>query len=97
MYGFSMLTGHITALAGTFFAVAAGAGAAPMLIVPLIAAFSNLCGCTTNYSTGPVVIYFGMGYVPTGRWFKIGFLVSLFHLVIWLGLGMMWWKLLGWW
>ncbi len=97
MYGFSMLTGHITALAGTFFAVAAAAGAAPMLIVPLIAAFSNLCGCTTNYSTGPVVIYFGMGYVPTGRWFKIGFLVSLFHLVIWLGLGMMWWKLLGWW
>ena len=97
MYGFSMLTGHITALAGTFFAVAAAAGAPPLLIVPLIAAFSNLCGCTTNYSTGPLVIYFGMGYVPTGRWFKIGFLVSLFHLVIWLGLGMVWWKLLGWW
>ncbi len=97
MYGFSMLTGHITALAGTFFAVAQVAGAAPMLVVPLIGAFSNLCGCTTNYSTGPVVIYFGMGYVPTGRWFKIGFLVSLFHIVIWLGLGMLWWKILGWW
>ena len=79
------------------FAVAATAGAPPLLIVPLIAAFSNLCGCTTNYSTGPLVIYFGMGYVPTGRWFNIGFLVSLFHLVIWLGLGMLWWKFLGWW
>ncbi len=32
----------------------------------------------------------------TSPW-KIGFLVSLFHIVIWLGLGMLWWKLLGWW
>ena len=27
----------------------------------------------------------------------IGFLVALFHLVIWLGLGLAWWKVLGWW
>ena len=52
MYGFSMLTGHITALAAAFFSVAASAGAPAMLVVPLIAAFSNLCGCVTNYSTG---------------------------------------------
>jgi len=97
MYGFSMLTGHITALAGTFFAVACAAQAPGLLVVPLIAAFSNLCGCTTNYSTGPVVIYFGMGYVPAGRWFRVGFLVSLFHMAVWLGPGMLWWKLLGWW
>lgn len=97
MYGFSMLTGHIAALAAAFFSVAAAAGAPPLLMVALIAAFSNLCGCVTNYSTGPVVIYFGMGYVPTARWFRIGFFVSLFHLVIWLGLGLVWWKVLGWW
>ena len=32
-------------------------------MVPLFAYFSNLCGSTTNYSTGPVIIYFGLGYV----------------------------------
>lgn len=97
MYGFSMLTGHIAALAAAFFSVAAAADAPPLVTVALIAAFSNLCGCLTNYSTGPVIIYFGLGYVPAARWFRIGFLVALFHLVIWLGLGLTWWKVLGWW
>ena len=97
MYGFSMLTGHIKAMVAAFFLVATGAGAPPMLTVALLAYFSNLCGCLTNYSTGPVVIYFGLGYVETARWFRIGFLVSLLHLTIWLGVGLPWWKLLGWW
>lgn len=97
MYGFSMLTGHITAMAGAFFAVSLAAGAPPLLIVPLIAYFSNLCGCLTNYSSGPIIIYFGLGYVPAATWFRVGFLVALFHLVIWIGVGTAWWKLLGWW
>ena len=97
MYGFSMLTAHIAAFVGAFFAIAAGANAPTMLIVPLLAYFSNLSGCTTNYSTGPVIIYFELGYVETPRWFQVGALMSLFHLVVWLGLGMAWWKLLGWW
>lgn len=97
MYAFSMLTGHILALAGVFFTVAAAVGAPPLLMVALIAYFSNLCGCTTNYSTGPVVIYYGLGYVSIKRWFWIGLLVSLMHLAVWLSIGLFWWKLLGWW
>jgi len=97
MYGFSMLTGHITAMAGAFLAVAIAAGTEPILMVALLAYFSNLCGCLTNYSTGPVVIYFGLGYVSAAKWFRIGIMVALFHLVVWLGLGLVWWKILGWW
>ncbi len=97
MYGFSMLSAHISALAGAFFAVAAAAGSPPMLIVPLIAYFSNVCGCTTNYSTGPVIIYFGLGYVQTPTWFKIGGVLALFHITVWIGAGLVWWKILGWW
>ena len=97
MYAFSMLTGHIKAMVAAFFLVATGAGAPPMLTVALLAYFSNLCGCLTNYSTGPVVIYFGLGYIQPARWFRIGFLVSLLHLAIWLGVGLPWWKYLGWW
>jgi DASS family divalent anion:Na+ symporter len=97
MYGFSMMTGHIMAFVGGFFIVAASAGTPPLLIAALLAYFSNLCGCTTNYSSGPIIIYFGLGYVPSPRWFKIGFLVSLFHLAVWLGVGLPYWKLLGWW
>lgn len=97
MYGFSMLTGHITAMVAAFLALAISVGVPAMLMVALLAYFSNLCGCLTNYSSGPVVIYSGFGYVPVARWFKIGFLVSLFHLVVWLGVGLPYWKLLGWW
>ena len=97
MYGFSMLTGHIMALAGVFLSAAAGAGAPAMASVALIAYFSNLCGCLTNYSTGPFVIYFSFRYVPAPRWFRTGFAVSLMHMAVWLGVGGLWWKLIGWW
>jgi len=97
MYAFSMLTAHIFALATAFFAVALGVGAPTLLIIALLAYFSNLCACITNYSTGPVIIYFGLGYVKSPRWFSIGFFVSLFHITLWLTVGLAWWKFLGWW
>ena len=97
MYAFSMLTGHIAAMAGAFFTIAIAAGSPPLLMIALFAYFSDLCGCTTNYSSGPVCIYYGLGYVKASHWYQTGFLVSLLHLGIWLSIGMGWWKILGWW
>ena len=99
MYGFSMFTAHISALIAAFFAVVAGFPplASPMLMIAVMAYFSCLCGAMTNYSTGPVIIYYGLGYVTTGKWFKTGLVVAFFHLAIWLTVGLAWWKLLGWW
>ncbi len=97
MYGFSMLTGHIMAMAGVFFVVGREAGSPPLLLVALISYFSNLCGCLTNYSTGQVVIYSGLGYVSTRRWFAVGLAVGLVHLAVWLGIGLPYWRMLGWW
>lgn len=104
MYAFSMLTAHISAMTAAFFALVLATGAAgitaaatPLLTVAIFAYFSNLCGCLTNYSSGPVIVYYGLGYVPSSQWFRIGFIISIFHLVIWLGVGLLWWRLLGWW
>ncbi len=97
MYAFSMLTAHISAMAAAFLLACHGAGAPALLAIPLFAVFSNLCACTTNYSTGPVIIYFGLGYVPAATWFRVGFLVSLFHLAVWVPVGLLWWRFLGWW
>jgi DASS family divalent anion:Na+ symporter len=97
MYGFSMLTGHIIAFAGAFLLVAQQAGTPGELMVPLIAYLSSLCGCLTNYSTGPLIIYFNQGHISPVQWFRTGFIVSLFHLVIWLGIGGAYWRILGWW
>lgn len=97
MYAFSMLTAHIAAMVVPFLAVCLTAGVEPMLAVAVFAYFSCLCGCTTNYSTGPVIIYFGLGYVKAPKWFTIGFVISLFHLIVWIPIGLVWWKVLGWW
>ncbi len=96
MYGFSMLTAHISAMVAAFLAAAAAGGAPPMVAALMLAYFSNLCACLTNYSTGPVIIYFGLGYVPAGRWFGVGFVVSLLHILIWGVLAQAWWSALGW-
>jgi len=97
MYLFSMLTAHIVALSGAMFLIVHNLGFEPIIIICLIAYFSNLSGCLTNYSTGPMIIYFGNGYVMPSAWFKIGFIVSIYHIVVWLGIGSIWWKFLGWW
>ena len=68
-----------------------------MMTVALFAYFSNLCGCLTNYSSGPVIIYFGFGYTSASQWLSRGAIVSVYHLTVWLGIGFAWWKLLGWW
>jgi DASS family divalent anion:Na+ symporter len=97
MYAFSMVTAHITAFVGAFFVIALAAGSPALLMVPLFAYFSTLCAATTNYSTGPVIIYFGLGYVTPRRWLRTALVLSLFHVALWIGLGMVWWKVLGWW
>ena len=96
MYLFSMLTAHIVALGSTIMVVLSGTDLNPFLVVGVIAYISSLCGCLTNYSTGPVIIYFGNGYSKPSNWFKIGFFISLYHLIIWIVFGSMWWKYIGW-
>ena len=97
MYAFSMLTGHIAAMAAPFLAVCLAVNGQPYIAAAVFAYFSCLCGCTTNYSSGPIIIYFGLGYVRAPKWFSVGFVVSLFHLFIWITVGLLWWKIIGWW
>jgi DASS family divalent anion:Na+ symporter len=40
---------------------------------------------------------FGAGYLTQAEWWRIGFLISLVHLAIWLPIGFLWWKAIGLW
>lgn len=97
MYFFSQLTAHIAAFIGVFFTIALNHSAPPLIIAILFAGFSTLCGCLTPYSSGPAIIYFGQRYVTMSNWFRVGFLIAVYHIIIWFTVGMAWWKLLGWW
>src|SRR5205823_12765415 len=96
-YSFASMTAHTTALYPGFFAAALATGAPPILAALPLAYFSNLNAGITHYGTGSAPVYFGAGYVSQGTWWKVGFLVSLVNLGLWFGLGLLWWKLLGWW
>jgi len=96
-YGFASMTAHVTALYPGFLAAALAVGAPALISALGLAYFSNLNASLTHYGTGSAPIFFGAGYVPQGTWWRIGFLVSLLNIVIWLGAGMLWWKVLGWW
>ena len=78
-------------------AVAVGLGAPPLLAALTFGFFSSLNAATTHYGTGPAPIVFGAGYLTQTEWWRIGFLISLVHLAIWLPLGFLWWKAIGLW
>jgi DASS family divalent anion:Na+ symporter len=96
-YGFASMTAHVTALYPGFLAAGLAAGAPPLLMALLLAFFSSLDAATTHYGTGSAPVYFGAGYVSQTTWWRLGFLISVLNLFIWLGLGSLWWKLLGMW
>jgi len=58
---------------------------------------SSLVAGLTHYSTGVAPIFFGAGYVDQRTWWKLGFIMSVVNMVIWIGLGGVWWKVLGLW
>jgi DASS family divalent anion:Na+ symporter len=96
-YFFASLTAHTTALYPVLIAVAGSAGGSPMLIALSMGFFNNFCACLTHYGNGVGPIYFGAGYMSQGKWWKIGFVMSLVYMAVWLGIGFAWWKVIGLW
>ena len=96
-YAFASLTAHVTALYPAFLAAAVAADVPPLLAAMPLAYFSSLNAGLTHYSTGSAPVFFAGGYVSQGDWWRTGLIVSLVNLVLWLGVGMAWWKVLGWW
>ncbi|RXK01212.1 anion permease [Arcobacter sp. CECT 8986] len=96
-YAFASLTAHITAMYAAFCAVAFAAGAPAFLVAMSFAFMSNICMCITHYGGAPAPIIFGAGYVDQNRWWKIGFFASLINIVVWVGIGSIWWKFIGLW
>jgi DASS family divalent anion:Na+ symporter len=96
-YAFASLVAHVTAMFPAFFAVGIGLGAPPLLTALTLGFFSSLNAAITHYGTGPAPIVFGAGYLSQAQWWRVGFLISLVHLAIWLPIGFLWWKVIGLW
>lgn len=96
-YFFASNTAHVGAMYPAFLLVAIALGTPPMFAILALAFASNLCGGLTHYGSGPAPIFFGSGYVDVKNWWKLGAAVSVANLIIWIGLGSVWWKFLRLW
>ncbi|MDR3670195.1 MAG: anion permease [Holophaga sp.] len=96
-YFFASMTAHVGAMYAAFLGVSLACGAPPMLAALVLCFFSNLHASMTHYGTGPAAAMFGQGFVPIVTWWRLGFIISVVNIVIWVGVGGAWWKVLGLW
>jgi len=96
-YAFASMTAHVTALFPAFAAIGLATGAPPYLVVLVLAFATNISATLTHYAQGPTPIFFGAGYISQGEWWRTGFMVSVLQLFIWIGIGGVWWKIIGLW
>lgn len=94
-YFFASSVAHIGSMYSPFLFLCVALGAPPMMAALSLGYFSNLFGGLTHYGCGPAPIFFSSGYVKITDWWKHGFILSVVNIIIWLGVGSLWWGLLG--
>lgn len=96
-YFFASGAAHIGAMFTAFLSVATALGTPPFFGAIVLSFLSNLMGGLTHYGIGSAPVFFGANYVPLAKWWGYGFLISIVNIIIWLGLGGVWWKFIGLW
>jgi DASS family divalent anion:Na+ symporter len=96
-YFFASITAHVLAMFPPFVALLVGIGVPAPLAVYSLLCLANLPAGLTHYGTTSAPILFSVGYVALRDWWRVGFVVSLVNLAIWLPVGLGWWKVLGYW
>ncbi len=94
-YIFASATAHVSAMYSAFLAVAIAGGIPPMLAALTLGFFGNLFASTTHYSNGPAPLLFGSGYVSQSKWWSLNFILGIFYIVVWLGIGPIWCHIIG--
>lgn len=96
-YFFASVTAHITVFYSIFVGLLVNLCHIDLLLACLIIAYiSSLSGGLTHYGNSAAPIFFGARYFNIIQWWRIGFIVSTFNLVLWTISGYFWWSFLGW-
>lgn len=94
-YFFASGTAQVAALYAVFLGVGIKLGI-PAYPLALMLGFSSSLYCSlTQYAHARGPILFGSGYVTTGEWWSAGFKINLLNQVIFLVVGLAWWKMVG--
>ena len=96
-YFFASLTSHVAAMYVAFVGTAVTVGVPATLAVMVFAFVSSYFSTITHYGGAAPTLLFAQGYFPTVEWWKKNFVMSLFNLLIWVGVATAWLKFLGAW
>ena len=94
-YFFASKAARAGAMYPAFLGVAVSVGTPPMYAALSLAFLVNLSGCLSHYATSEAPVYYGAGYIDAGTWLKLGMILSIAYLFIWLIIGGFWWQFLG--
>ncbi len=94
-YALASNSAHVAAMFGAFAAVLIAAGAPAVGVLIFLAVLANTSSFLTHYGCGVTPIFFGANYMGQGEWWKIGFIITLVHFVVWLAIGFPWMNMMG--
>lgn len=93
-YFFAGAVSQVAALYQSFVQIAISTGVPPLLSALIFAYNSNILGSLTHYSQSHSPMFYSQGYVPLNTFLGLGLLISVVNIVVWLGVGALWWKIL---
>jgi len=98
-YVFASTTAHMSAMLLAFLTVGVTVvpGEYSHVFMLMMAASGSLMMTLTHYATGTSPIIFSSGFVSMGKWWQVGFVMSVVNLALFALVGAAWWKLLGFW
>ncbi|WP_292010979.1 anion permease [Chryseobacterium sp.] len=94
-YIFASATAHVAAMYAALLSVGVSLGIPPMLLAMMLGFMGSVYGVLTHYGHGPAPVFFGSGYVDLKAWWLRGLEIGIVLLVIYMVIGGLWMKVLG--
>ena len=96
-YMFASELAQVAAIYTLFVSVAVAAGVPAVPAALMLGCASGLIGAMTHYASGPAALIYGAGYVKTSEFLRIGLICGLVTVVVFLTVGLGWWRVIGIW
>lgn len=94
-YIFASATAHVAAMYAALLGVGVSLGIPPMLLAMMLGFMGSVYGVLTHYGHGPAPVFFGSGYVDLKSWWVRGLEIGIVLLIIYMVVGGLWMKVLG--
>ncbi|MDV7697198.1 anion permease [Chryseobacterium soli] len=94
-YIFASATAHVAAMYAALLGVGVSLGIPPMLLAMMLGFLGSIYGVLTHYGHGPAPVFYGSGYVELKAWWLRGLEIGIVLLIIYMGVGGLWMKILG--